>query len=415
MKENSVTSINLEDVNFGTEGYPISTLIKWLDKEELVTGIDFQRNFVWNEWKQSNLILSALIGLPIPAIFIYRQTKGDKVKKVYDGKQRITTFQRFIGNCFKLDTSKFPITNFIINNEEFTREDLNGCTFSDLSPDLQEKLMDRNIKIEITTGADDNYAEIVFSLMNMGAESLKPQEIRLATMGKKNRNLFNIIKELPVFTHAAISDKQRINNLPLDIIAQTALLLNFNTACELSGDNVSGFINQYRDTGLPEELSNRLLDSFNFLSTVTNLLVMDKENNSAGKGKKKKEGSATKITFLNKTNIVMLAVEADKAKQNGILEAEFTQKVVDFFKNLPSDYKNASSSKTASESQVKIRMESMTKVFTKPINNATPSTPKLTVIKKPIPQNVSIYDNEDLGMNNSDIPSNIMDAVQGSY
>ena len=100
---------------------------------------------------------------------------------------------------------------------------------------------------------------------------------------------------------------------------------------------------------------------------------------------------------------------------HGVLEAEFTQKVVDFFKNKPNDYKLAADSKTASESQVRIRMESIAKGFVKSVINTTPSTPKLTMVKKVIPGNVSIYDNEDSGMNNSDIPSNIMGAMQGSY
>ncbi|HBY19818.1 MAG TPA: hypothetical protein DEG71_02230 [Clostridiales bacterium] len=407
--------LDMSNISFETEGNPISNYLKWLDKGELITGVDYQRSFVWSEWKQTNLALSVLIGIRIPSIEVYRTVKGLKIKNIHDGKQRIITLQRTVNNCYKFDTSKFPFEYFTINGEVYAKEDLNGLTFGELSPELQELFLDRNFKMEITSGIDDDIAEGIFTLYNMGAEALKPQEIRLASMGRKTRQFFNTIKELPVFNHAAISDKQKINNLQHDIIAQTALLLNFNTGCELSGDNVSGFINQYRDTGLPEELSNRLLDSFNYLSTVTNLLVMDKENNSTGKGKKKKEGSATKITFLNKTNIVMLAVEADKAKQNGILEAEFTQIVVDFFKNLPSDYKNASSSKTASESQVKIRMESIAKGFTKSVNNAIPSTPKLTIVKKVIPENVSIYDNEDFCMSNNDIPQNVMDAVQGSY
>lgn len=376
-----MSSIKIDEIISNNEGQSINTLMRWLDKEELITGIDFQRNFVWSEWKQSNLILSALLNIPIPTIYIYRPIKNDKIKKVFDGKQRLTTFQRYIKDCFALDTSKFPIDEFTINGEDFSKEDLNGVKFSELSPDLQEKLLDRNIKIEIETGADDNYSEIVFSLMNMGAEALKPQEIRLATMGKKTRKVFNDLKQLAVFKHGAISDKQKNNNIEHDITAQTAILLHFKEACELSADNVSGFINQYRDLGLPEELHNDIKNVFEYLSDVTEILVKEKETNlSNKKGKKVKEISITKITALNKTNIVMFAYMAKKALNKGITVENFTKFISEFSKNVPAKYRDASSSKTASIENVRSRMEAIENSFNQYIGiTAQPKISKITI------------------------------------
>ena len=58
----------------------------------------FQRNYVWNIKQASRLIESFLLGLPVPAIFLFTDaTKNEQL--VLDGQQRLKTLVYFFGHC----------------------------------------------------------------------------------------------------------------------------------------------------------------------------------------------------------------------------------------------------------------------------------------------------------------------------
>lgn len=364
MSEIIETNITMEGIAKETEGNTIEKILQWLENGTLITGIDFQRNFVWADWKKSNLILSTIIGLPIPAIHVYRPVKGQKIKKVFDGKQRLTTFQQFANNKFALKVSKFPFPKFIIDGKLYNKQDFQGKAFYELPEELQTIFLETNIKMEIASGACDELAEVFFSLMNIGAESLKPQEVRLATMGKEVRQFFNKQKEKSIFQHMAISDKQRANNIQHDILAQIATILEVGIT-DLSGNNVDGFINQFRDTGLPEQLKGRISDVTDYLSSVSDILVERKKTatQTQTRGRKANSIRPVKINYLSKLAVVALAPTVEKAIEGDISTEVFAGFVSDFFENPTSEYTSAARSKTADVGNVRDRINALTKAF----------------------------------------------------
>ena len=58
----------------------------------------FQRNFVWDVKRASKLIESIIIGLPIPQIFLYEQSRNHFL--VIDGQQRLMSIYYFINQRF---------------------------------------------------------------------------------------------------------------------------------------------------------------------------------------------------------------------------------------------------------------------------------------------------------------------------
>lgn len=68
---------------------------------------EFQRYFVWDKAKSSRLIESALLGIPLPVIYLSEEQNG----KVYviDGQQRLTSFFSYIDGKFP-DDSDFKLT-----------------------------------------------------------------------------------------------------------------------------------------------------------------------------------------------------------------------------------------------------------------------------------------------------------------
>ena len=57
---------------------------------------DFQRDFVWPLQKQSKLIESCIMRIPLPVFYVAEAPDGRII--VVDGLQRLTTFARFLGN-----------------------------------------------------------------------------------------------------------------------------------------------------------------------------------------------------------------------------------------------------------------------------------------------------------------------------
>ena len=63
-------------------------------KRRLDVQPDFQRYFVWDIKKSSRLIESALLGIPLPLVYLTEEADGKNY--VIDGQQRLTSFFSFI-------------------------------------------------------------------------------------------------------------------------------------------------------------------------------------------------------------------------------------------------------------------------------------------------------------------------------
>ena len=90
---------------------------------------DFQRDFIWPEDKQSKLIESVIMRIPLPVFYVAEDDQGRMV--VVDGLQRLSTFQRFVKNDLKL---RLP-----------DRSQLHEKRFSDLESKLQNRVEDCNL------------------------------------------------------------------------------------------------------------------------------------------------------------------------------------------------------------------------------------------------------------------------------
>ncbi|MCY4123273.1 MAG: DUF262 domain-containing protein, partial [Acidobacteria bacterium] len=62
---------------------------------------DFQRGFVWKQVQASKLIESFLVGLPVPAVFLYNEHKSQRYF-VIDGQQRLKSVFHFFEGFFGL-------------------------------------------------------------------------------------------------------------------------------------------------------------------------------------------------------------------------------------------------------------------------------------------------------------------------
>lgn len=125
---------------------------------------DYQRDFTWDEERQSRFIESVLLGLPIPLIFVAENK--DSVWEIVDGSQRIRTLHAFLNDNLRLSHLEKLNT-------------LNGFKFSNLDPTRRGKFNDLPIRmIVLTEEATDEVKKDMFERINRGSDLLKPMEKR---------------------------------------------------------------------------------------------------------------------------------------------------------------------------------------------------------------------------------------------
>lgn len=163
----------------------IDGLYRQYKRGRLIIQPHFQRKYVWDNKKASNLIESILIQVPIPTVYL-AATKDGKIN-VIDGQQRLTSIFSYIDGNFP-DGKKFKLSNLQVLKE------LSGKAFSDLDEMDQNKINDYTIRtITFSADSDPDLQYEIFSRLNTGSVSLNSQELRNCVY----RGPFNeFIKEL---------------------------------------------------------------------------------------------------------------------------------------------------------------------------------------------------------------------------
>jgi hypothetical protein len=174
-----------EDAGWGE--YPIDTVLirnetrtvhdvlRRIEKGTFIMNPDFQRDFIWPEDKQSKLIESVLMRIPLPVFYLAEDDQGRMV--VVDGLQRLSTFKRFVNNELEL---KLP-----------GQKELNKAGFfKNLSPKLQNRIEDCNLIIYAIDAKVPERARLdIFERVNGGIPLSRQQMRNCLYMGAATRFL----------------------------------------------------------------------------------------------------------------------------------------------------------------------------------------------------------------------------------
>lgn len=175
-----------KDEDAGWGDYPIDTLLirnenrtvhdvlRRIEKGSFVMDPDFQRDFIWPEDKQSKLIESVFMRIPLPVFYLAEDEQGRMV--VVDGLQRLSTFQRFVNNKLHL---RLP-----------DQAELNMKRFIDISPKLQNRVEDCNLILYVIDAKVPERARLdIFERVNGGIPLTRQQMRNSLYMGPATRFL----------------------------------------------------------------------------------------------------------------------------------------------------------------------------------------------------------------------------------
>ena len=154
----------------------------------------YQRRPRWDRERQSRLIESFIMNIPVPPLFVY---ESDLAKyEVMDGQQRITAVLEFYSNLYPLEgLQQWP--------------ELNGRVYDTLPSEIRKGVDRRSISYIVllkesasTTEEEALLRQQVFERLNTGGVKLSHQEIRNSLYQGKFNNLLLDVARHPLFRAA---------------------------------------------------------------------------------------------------------------------------------------------------------------------------------------------------------------------
>lgn len=306
---------------------------------------EYQRHFVWDQKRQSALIESIFLGIPVPNLFM--ATNRDASWEVIDGLQRLTTIVNFIGLESELTKSKVRFRHLKLKELD-KMDSMNGLSFQDLPISIRMMFLTRPLRITVLNDRSDFAVRYdLFERLNTGGVTLHEQEIRNCVfIGEFN----DFIKELALYPNfravVKMTESAERNG------SYEELVLKFFAYLQNTNDfnhSVKGFLNTYM-----EEKTKKFTDKkeLNRLFTQTFDRLHDVLPNGIVRG--------------NRVNITPVVLY--EAISVGTAKALITKKPLDFYKlaNLLNDSElkkfttGATNSKKSLLSRLKIVVDALT-------------------------------------------------------
>lgn len=171
----------IDSLMIRTETRSVFEIVRRIDSKQYIMDPDFQRDFVWEIGRQSKLIESAILRIPLP-VFYLAETRDGKIV-VVDGLQRLTTFFRFLKGEFALSGLAFA-------------KQLEGKFFKDLPPAMQNRLEDTPLTLYLIDAKVPESAKYeIFERVNSGIPLTRQQMRNCLFIGESTRWLARMAKE----------------------------------------------------------------------------------------------------------------------------------------------------------------------------------------------------------------------------
>lgn len=167
-------------VNIAPLTQNVSNLMERLLNKEIDLNPAFQRRKnIWGNVRQSRLIESLMLRIPIPSFYFDMVNEGEW--KVIDGLQRLTAFSNYlIGEVKETDDGGKALVKRKLEGLQYLK-DFNGKTFDELPRQYIRRIKEAQVTVfGVQKGTPENVVYNIFQRINTGGLALEPQEIRNA-------------------------------------------------------------------------------------------------------------------------------------------------------------------------------------------------------------------------------------------
>ncbi|PLR44633.1 hypothetical protein CYR40_14900 [Chimaeribacter arupi] len=228
-------------VGFDTYDITIKQLVDMIAEKNINVSPDYQRRFVWDAVRQSQLIESIFLGIPIPNVFM--ATNLDASWEVIDGLQRITTILRFVSHDLAVIDGR-NLGSLTLKGLEKVSS-LNGVAFDEMPSNLKLNFLTRPLRITVLNDQSDFKVRFdLFERLNTGGIVLHDQEIRNCVFrGRFAEFIKECVRNPDLDAVIKRSDKNGRGNME-------ELVLKFFAYYEnraLFKHSVRGFLNDYME------------------------------------------------------------------------------------------------------------------------------------------------------------------------
>lgn len=212
----------------------------------------FQRRDRWNPSKQSALIESFILNIPVPPVYLAEDELG--TFSVIDGKQRITAIAAFMTDAFSLRRVRHL-------------DELAGMRFADLPRPIQQTLNLRPLRsVTLLKQSDPDLKYEVFHRLNSYGEILNAQEIRnVIYRGPLNRLIYRLAEDPFLRQQLKITSDRAPAYRKMQDAEYVLRFLTLERTWEAFSGDLARSMNEYMETNrdLPEpeltDLSHRFL------------------------------------------------------------------------------------------------------------------------------------------------------------
>jgi hypothetical protein len=222
---------------------PTSQTISWfndrLQEEKLVFKPPFQRNPVWADKHQAYLIDTALRGLPIPEVYIQKETtpQGKTVYAVIDGQQRLRALLGFPGGEIELMDAYSPGRG--------------GEVWENLTDDEKTAYWNYTLVVREVVNATDPDLRDLFQRLNQNTVRLNAQEIRNARYKGDFITTVTELADQPFWAEERIVSATEIRRM-LDIEYVSELLVGLMHGRQNKKQSLDAMFEKY-ELGIPDK------------------------------------------------------------------------------------------------------------------------------------------------------------------
>jgi uncharacterized protein with ParB-like and HNH nuclease domain len=234
---------NRKTVSFDSYDITVKQIHDMLLDKMIDIAPEYQRQFKWDAKRQSTLIESLILGIPIPSLFM--ATNADATWDVVDGLQRLTTIFNFI--TAPSESVKVSITYKQLTLTDLEKLDsLNGVNFQALPKSIQIMILTRPIRVTVLNDRSDFGVRYdLFERLNTGGITLHEQEIRNCIFKGEFNDFLKLLSVDPSFRAVVkMTDNAERNG------SYEELVLRFFAYFEDRGlfvHSVTGFLNEYME------------------------------------------------------------------------------------------------------------------------------------------------------------------------